>query len=285
MGIALPGIVVGVLGLLFGLMLGWFAKKFAVEVNPLAQRIEEILPGANCGACGYPGCSGLAEAIALGNAPVNACPVGGARVWLEISKLTGASVSEIKPQRALLLCQGGRGTAQEFAEYHGIEDCRAVAVLGLSPKACPFGCLGYGTCERVCPFGAIVIDKEEKLPIIDWQKCTGCGKCVRECPRNVLGLVSQEDQVVVACTSLQGAKEVRAVCKKGCIKCQLCVRTCPVGAISFKEGRIVIDHEKCTLCGACVEKCPTKCIVFVSRSKCVAFSDLKSIGEPTGVKG
>ncbi|MCD6156443.1 MAG: RnfABCDGE type electron transport complex subunit B [Candidatus Atribacteria bacterium] len=285
MGVVLPGIVVGVLGLLFGLMLGWFAKKFAVEVNPLVQQIEEILPGANCGACGYPGCSGLAEAIASGNAPVNACPVGGPKVWLAISKLTGASVSEVKPQKALLLCQGGKDAAQKLADYHGIEDCKAIAVLGLSPKACYSGCLGYGTCERVCPFGAIVIDKEEELPLIDWRKCTGCGKCVQECPRNVLSLVFQENQVVVACTSLQSAKEVRAICEKGCIKCQLCVRTCPVGAISFKEGRIIIDHEKCTLCGVCIEKCPTKCIVFVSRSRRVVFSDLKVESEPAEAKG
>lgn len=263
MEILIPTLLVGILGLAFGLMLAFLARKFAVPVNPLVQEVERVLPGANCGACGFPGCSGLAEKIASGEAPVNTCPVGGPRVWAELSRLLGQEGGTWEARRALLLCQGGKGVAQVVAEYGGIPDCRAAHLLPASFKGCRFGCLGFGNCIRVCPFGAITMDSTTGLPVIDWEKCTGCGKCVTECPRGIIALVPKKDQVTVACVSLDGAREVRKLCSRGCIKCQLCVRTCPEGAITFENGRIVISREKCTLCGLCVEKCPTHCIIRV----------------------
>jgi len=263
MAIILPTVLIGILGIIFGYMLAWFAQKFAVHTNPLVKKVEEILPGANCGACGYPGCSGLAEKIVSGEAPVNACPVGGVKVWTEIARLTGKSTGKLEPKKAMLKCQGGRGTVRELALYHGISDCRAASVLGVSPLDCIYGCLGLGTCVKVCPFNAIHIDKGTKLPVMDWEKCTGCGKCVEECPRKVLILVPKKEQVRLACSSPSSGKEVRRVCVKGCIKCQLCVKTCPVQAIHFEDGMIHIDQDKCTLCGLCVKKCPTHCIVHV----------------------
>lgn len=267
MDVLLPTILVGVLGLVFGLMLALFAKKFAVPVNPLVQVVERLLPGANCGACGFPSCSSLAEKIASQEAPPNACLVGGPRVWAELSKLLGQGNESWELKRAFLLCQGGRGVAQTVADYEGIFDCRAAHLLSGSFKGCRFGCLGLGNCVRVCPFEALHLDEETSLPVVDWEKCTGCGKCVAECPRNLFVLVPKKTQVLVACTSPEGAKEVRKVCARGCIKCQLCVRVCPEGAITFENGRIVISREKCTLCGLCVEKCPTHCIIRMGKKE------------------
>jgi len=263
MSILLPTVLIGILGVAFGYMLAWFAQKFAVHTNPLIKKIEEILPGANCGACGYPGCSGLAEKIVNEDAPVNACPVGGVKVWTEIAKLTGKTTGNLETKKAMLVCQGGKGTVQELGAYQGIDDCRAAAVLGVSHIGCVNGCLGLGTCEKICPFDAIHINSETGLPVIDWEECTGCGKCVEECPRKVLVLVPGREQVRLACSSPASGKEVRRVCSKGCIKCQLCVKTCPVQAIHFQDGVIQIDQEKCTLCGLCVEKCPTHCILHL----------------------
>lgn len=263
MDIFLPTLLVGILGLAFGLMLAFFAKKFAVPTNPLVQEIERLLPGANCGACGFPGCSGLAEKIASGEVSPNACPVGGPRVWTELARILGQESKNWEARRALLLCQGGEGTAQTVAEYEGVADCEAAHLLPASFKGCRFGCLGLGNCVRVCPFEAMHLDKESHLPVIDWEKCTGCGKCAAACPRNIITLVPKREQVTVACASLDPGKEVRKLCSRGCIKCQLCVRTCPEGAITFENGRIVISREKCTLCGLCVEKCPTHCIIRI----------------------
>ncbi|MBP8933708.1 MAG: RnfABCDGE type electron transport complex subunit B [Candidatus Atribacteria bacterium] len=263
MSILLPTVLIGILGIVFGYMLAWFAQKFAVNSNPLIKKIEEILPGANCGACGYPGCSGLAEKIVNENAPVSACPVGGVKVWTEIAKLTGRTSEKLEAKRAMLVCQGGKGTVQELGVYKGINDCRAAAVLGVSHLGCINGCLGLGTCEKICPFDAIHMDTLTGLPVIDWEECTGCGKCVEDCPRKVLALVPAREQVRLACSSLASGKEVRRVCSQGCTKCQLCVKACTVQAIRFQDGIIQIDQEKCTLCGLCVEKCPTHCILHL----------------------
>ncbi|MEN3186319.1 MAG: RnfABCDGE type electron transport complex subunit B [Atribacterota bacterium] len=262
--IVLPAIIMGFLGLGFGLALAWLAKKMAVAENPLVQKVTEILPGGNCGACGYPGCSGLAEKIASGEVPVNACPVGGLRVWQELSRLLGSSETlDFKVKKAVLLCQGGKGIAKASALYEGVKDCRAVKLLGHSPKLCRFGCLGLGNCERICPFSAIQMDDKTGLPQINPERCTGCGKCVAECPQKVLALFPYGEQVLSACISRDPGKIVRQNCSRGCIKCQLCVKVCPEKAITLENERIQIDREKCTLCGLCIERCPTQCLVRV----------------------
>ncbi|MGC8777784.1 MAG: RnfABCDGE type electron transport complex subunit B [Candidatus Caldatribacteriaceae bacterium] len=268
--IVVPAIIMGLLGLLFGLALAWLAKKMAVEENPLVQRVAEILPGGNCGACGYPGCSVLAEKIASREAPVNACPVGGPRVWQELSRLLGNSGElDFQVKKAVLLCQGGKGVGKESAHYQGLRDCRAVKLLGNSPQLCRFGCLGLGNCERVCPFSAIRMDEATGLPRIDREKCTGCGKCVAECPQGVLALFPSTERVLSACVSKDPGKLVRQACSRGCIKCQLCVKVCPEKAITLVEERIRIDEGKCTLCGLCIEKCPTQCLVRVFQKSAV----------------
>lgn len=283
MSLVLPVVIIGLLGLAFGAILAWLAQKFAVETNPLVQKIEQVLPGANCGACGYPGCSGLAEAIAQGEAEPDACPVGGPEVWASIGKLVGKEVTNLEGKKAVLLCQGGEGVAVSQASYQGVEDCRAASVLNLSFKACYFGCLGLGSCQKVCPFGAITMNPDSKLPVIDLSKCTGCGKCVEVCPRGVLALVPDREQILLACQSLDKAREVRRICQRGCTKCRLCVKVCPEEAISFTEGQIYIDQQKCTLCGKCLEKCPVACLVRFSPEEGIVTPEKEELKEKTGV--
>lgn len=273
--ILVPALIMGSLGLGFGLALAWLAKRMAVEENPLVQKINEVLPGANCGACGYPGCFGLAEKIASREAPVNACPAGGPRVWQTLLQLLGGSQElDFEVKKAVLLCQGGKGVGKEVATYRGVEDCRAAKLLGNLSKMCRFGCLGLGSCARICPFSAIRMDQETGLPRIDPQKCTACGKCVTECPQGVLALFPYTEQVLSLCCSKDPGRLVRQACSRGCIKCQLCVKTCPEKAITLEKERIVIDREKCTLCGLCIEKCPAQCLVRVFQGSPVAKKSL-----------
>ncbi|MDK2881813.1 MAG: H+/Na+-translocating ferredoxin:NAD+ oxidoreductase subunit [Bacillota bacterium] len=251
----------GGLGLLFGVLLGIAARKFAVEKDPKAVQINEVLPGANCGACGFPGCSGLAEAIAKGEAPVNACKVGGASVATKISEIMGVKSEGTEEKMiAHLICRGGRGVAVQRAKYEGLQDCRSAAAFGSGGKACSFGCVGLGNCVRACPFGALSMGPDG-LPVVDEKKCTGCGICVKTCPKNVLTLIPEHAKVFVACSSTAPGREVRQVCKVGCIACRICEKTCEFDAIHVVDNLARIDYAKCTNCGRCAEKCPQKIIV------------------------
>ncbi|MBW2121364.1 MAG: RnfABCDGE type electron transport complex subunit B [Deltaproteobacteria bacterium] len=188
------------IGLVASLGLGLAARKFAVRRNPLIERVEQILPGANCGACGTAGCSAFAKAVVEGEAPLNACVPGGQEVARLIAELMGAAVPSTESYVAVLLCKGGKGEARSKFEYGGVSDCRAAVLVSGGDKGCAYGCLGLGTCERVCPFGAIHMD-EDGLPVIDRETCTGCGVCVKNCPKGVLLLAPREARVNIRCHS------------------------------------------------------------------------------------
>ncbi|NLG83285.1 MAG: RnfABCDGE type electron transport complex subunit B [Firmicutes bacterium] len=250
-------VLLGGLGALFGLLLAFAAKKFAVEADPRIDEIEKILPGANCGACGYPGCRGAAEAIVEGKAPITVCPVGKAAVAEKIGVVMGKAVEAVRPQKAVVLCRGGRTDCPDRFVYRGVPDCRAANRLAGGPKACEYGCLGLGSCVAACPFGAIRMN-EEGLPVIGTE-CTGCGRCVRACPRGIIALIPADRKVEVnACRNRQRGAEVRKICRVGCLGCGLCARTCPEKAITIVENLAVIDPEKCTGCGLCFAKCPVR---------------------------
>ncbi|HHY06454.1 MAG TPA: RnfABCDGE type electron transport complex subunit B [Clostridia bacterium] len=253
-----------ILGGLFGLVLGIANKKFAVEVDPRVEAILEVLPGANCGSCGFPGCSGYAEAVVAGTAPLNACTPGKDEVRQTIAKIMGREAGEAKERKvAQLLCKGGSDRAALLYEYEGIRDCHTAATMFQGPKACSYGCLGLGSCVEACPFGGIQMG-EDQLPVVNYELCSGCGACVDNCPQHVLKLVEASQLVHVRCRNKEKGKEAKKACTVACIKCKLCERNCPEGAISVvadAEGSIaVIDYAKCTNCGICVEKCPTKVI-------------------------
>jgi Na+-translocating ferredoxin:NAD+ oxidoreductase RNF subunit RnfB len=259
----LPAVLsLALLGAVFGVVLAFASKRFVVEEDPRITAINDILPGANCGACGFPGCSALAVAISKGEAPVDACLPGISKAW-KIAEIMGVEAKQEERMVSQLACCGGKFDSKDKYRYQGIHDCRAAVQLFGGHKACSSACLGLGTCVRVCPFGAVVIGANG-LPVIDYDKCTGCGLCVSNCPKNVLHLVGAAHFIHVRCSNVETGKDARSVCKAACIKCGLCEKGCPQGAIKVKssgEGRLaVIDYNKCTNCGICLTKCPTGAI-------------------------
>jgi len=256
--ILVPITVLGGLGLLFGAILAFASAHFAVEKDPRVDQIRAALPGANCGACGYPGCDGLAAAIVAGKAPVNACTVGGLVSAEKIGEIMGVEPEMGEKKVARVLCQGDYGTAIQKYRYVGIKSCSAADALGGGSKACNYGCLGFGDCVKVCPFNAI--DLVNGIAVVDENKCTGCTLCVSACPKGIIQMVPQSKRVVILCASLDKGKEVRTYCKVGCIACNICVRKCPQNAIVLENNLAHIIYDKCNNCSECVDKCPTNAI-------------------------
>lgn len=249
----------GGLGMAASLSLVFASKKFAVEVDPKVQAILEFLPGANCGGCGFPGCSAMAEAMAKGSAPITGCPVGGSDAVKRIAEILGVEAGTRDAVVARVLCMGGCKSAVEKSRYHGISDCRAATMISGGSKACGYGCLGFGTCERACPFDAITMSPDG-LPVINEDKCTSCGNCVAACPKHIIKLLPVNKKVTVRCSSHDKGAVVKKKCSVGCIGCSLCQKACPFDAIEMDRFLARIIPEKCRQCGLCVGKCPTHVI-------------------------
>jgi len=248
----------GGIGLLAALALGLAAKKFAVEIDPREAAILDVLSGANCGACGYPGCGAYAKAVASAGVAANLCTPGGQGTIEKIAAIMGVAAVSAAPQVAVVLCQGDNAKAQAKYRYLGMLDCNAAQKLAGGPKACPGGCLGLGSCQRACPFGAIEMTPEG-LAVISREKCTGCRKCVAVCPRQVIAMTPLDATVHVLCNSHDKGAVVRKYCQVGCIACQICKKTAPEAyEIENFLARVVYEHYQ--QAGPGVEKCPTKCI-------------------------
>jgi Na+-translocating ferredoxin:NAD+ oxidoreductase RNF subunit RnfB len=258
MTIVIPAIVLTALGLLFGAGLAWAGKVFAVENDPRVDAVRAALPGANCGACGFPGCDGLSMAIVAGEAPVNACPVGGAACAAAIASVMGVEAGAMESMVASVICQGASGVCHQKYEYAGINDCRAAALASGGGKACRYACLGLGTCAKNCPFNAI--EMVNGIAHIDEEKCTGCKTCIAVCPKNVMRMEPRHRIVMVKCRATEKGKVVRDACTSGCLACGRCAKVCPHDAIIMNNNLPTIDYEKCVQCMECAKACPTGAI-------------------------
>lgn len=257
-----PIIIIGGMGLIFGALLAVASKKFAVKVDERIPKIIDALPGANCGGCGFAGCSAYAEAVVSGNAPCNCCPSGGAVAAKKLAEIMGTAEEGFVQKVARVMCSGTSDCSKTKYIYSGEADCHSAMKLGGGPKGCSYGCIGLGSCVKVCDNDAISVING--VAVVDREKCTACGKCVNECPKNIIDLVNADASYAVSCKSHDKGKKVRAVCDTGCIGCGLCVKVCLAEAISVNESLALIDSDKCANCGMCAEKCPQKIIKFVS---------------------
>jgi len=258
MEIIIPIIILGGLGLVFGIGLAIASKKLTVQADPRLERIHGLLPGSNCGACGGAGCFGFAESLLNGKLRPEACKVSTDEIKEQIASILGEKIEKTVKKIATFHCYGGIRVKDRFL-YRGIKDCLSANLVLGGQKNCSWGCLGFGSCVQVCPFGAIKMSSEG-LPIVDKDKCKACNKCVQACPKKLFTFVSAEQNVYVACSSHDPGKDTRLACSVGCIGCRKCEQVCLSDAIHIFDNLAVIDYNKCTSCGECVKACPMKTI-------------------------
>ncbi len=252
-------LVLGVLGLLFGLGLAIASHIFHVKMDERVEQVYGALPDLNCGACGYPGCKKYAEAVVNDDVAPNLCAPGGSDSAEKIAQIMGLEIdaSAIK-QVAHVFCCGGKD-AKRIYDYQGVSDCNAATLVAGGPLACDYGCVGLLSCYKACKFDAIRIN-DQGMPEIIPEKCTGCEACVKACPKNIIRMIPSDATVFVQCNSKERGKAVMDACSHGCIGCTKCVKECPVDAIYMEDGLAVIDQSKCVKCLKCIKVCPVKVI-------------------------
>ncbi|MBE7052862.1 MAG: RnfABCDGE type electron transport complex subunit B [Ruminococcaceae bacterium] len=259
--ILFPTLAIGALGLAFGAILAVSSIIFKVDKDERIEKIEGILPGANCGGCGYAGCAQFAKAIVEEGAPINKCNLMTEGIMREICDIMGVEETEIIKKYAVVKCKGDCNTAKDKYELFGVDDCVTAFNLGGGPKKCEFGCMGLGSCVKVCSQNAITI--ENGVAKIDPEKCGGCGECKEVCPKNVIDITLQKQKVFVKCNSTDKGVVVKDNCQAGCIGCMICVKNCEHDAIKVENFLAKIDYEKCVNCGKCAEVCPKKVIEII----------------------
>lgn len=251
----IAALVVGAVGIVIGLILGFAGHIFAVELDEKEVAVREVLPGNNCGACGFPGCDGLAAAIAKGEAGASACPVGGDVVALQIADIMGVNAQAQDKKVAFVRCFGTNQNTKKIYDYTGLEDCRMAQFLPTKgDKSCSYGCFGYGSCVKVCPFDAIHI--VDGIARVDKERCKSCLKCIEICPQKIIELVPYEEKRIVVCASHNSGKVQMDSCSVGCIGCKKCEKVCETKAIVVTRSLAHINYDLCTNCGACESVCP-----------------------------
>ena len=251
-------LLVTLTGLISAVILVIAAKFMYVPENAQVGEVAAVLPGANCGACGYAGCNDYAKAIVEAGAAVNLCVPGGANAATAVASVMGVDAGAVESKKAVVVCQGTCDNAKTKFEYTGVQSCAACAALFGGSNACSFGCLGYGDCVKACTFGAIEV--VNGVAHVNQAKCTGCGACATACPKNVITVQTESPKPVVLCHNTEKGGVTRKECTAGCIGCMKCVKTCPQQAIAVENNLAFIDHEKCIDCGACIEVCPVHAI-------------------------
>ena len=246
-------LTLGALGLIMGVLLAVASRIFAVHTDERVEEIVAILPGANCGGCGFAGCTAYANAVVKGEASPSACVAGGAAAAQGIAKILGVDVDTRERRVAHVYCSGGDLTARRF-QYTGVQTCFAASRVANGPVECTFACLGFGDCVKACAFDAIRIENGHAF--VDRDRCSGCGKCAATCPRKIIDLIPAAAPVAVDCSSRDRGAFVRSVCEAGCIGCMLCTKKCEHDAIHVADNLARIDYDKCIGCGECAKVCP-----------------------------
>lgn len=252
--------LLSVLGFIFGIGLAFAAKIFHVDVDPKIEQLIESLPGINCGACGYPGCSGYAEALVKDDVEINLCAPGAGEIIEKISEILGKTGDAKLKIVAKVFCLGDDAVAEKDYQFNGEEDCSTVYSYFQGDKACKFGCVGRGNCMRVCPVDAIKRDEYNRV-WINANECIGCEKCVSVCPTNVIGMVPINGGYFVACSSPQPGKIVRKICKKGCIGCKICEKLASSDRIKVENFLATVNYKSSIDLYPSAVKCPADVIV------------------------
>ena len=253
----------GGLGALFSGGLALANKKLHVEEDPRISEIQDWLPGANCGGCGYPGCANFAEKVVLQETTVGGCPVCNDEAREEIARFMGLEAEAGEKLVARIMCQGGEYETAKKGVYFGAETCTAAAITSGGEKMCAYGCLGFGECVDACPFDALHLDANG-LPVVDQENCTGCANCIDACPRGVIEMHPVSDRLFVACRNEDGPKESRKLCIKACVGCSICVRALADGEMTIENNLARIDYGKYGQGNELpTEKCPTDCLIVI----------------------
>ncbi len=264
-------LVLGAIALVASVVLFVISKKFAVHEDPRIGQVAELLPGANCGGCGFPGCSGMADALVkgadTGSIDGLRCPVGGDDVMNQVADLLGMAMANSEPMVAVVRCNGSCENRPRIAEYDGLRTCEAMNSTGAGETGCGYGCLGCGDCTKACQFGAISMNAETGLPEVDEEKCTSCGACVKACPRHIIELRKKGPKgrrVYVQCVNKDKGPVAKKACAVACIGCGKCQKVCKFEAITVENNLSYIDYSKCKMCTKCVDECPTGAIIKVN---------------------
>ncbi|MEA3448052.1 MAG: Fe-S cluster domain-containing protein [Bacteroidota bacterium] len=256
------------LGIILALILYVVAQRFKVVEDPRIDEIDELLPGANCGGCGYPGCRGFAEALVQANSLDDFyCPVGGNETMKAVAEVLGMEVEEKEKQVAVVRCQGSPEYRKKTSIYDGPQTCALASQTYSGDTDCPYGCLGFGDCVEACDFDAIHMNPETHLPEVSEENCTACNACVEACPNNIIELRNvgkKSRRIYVSCVNKDKGGPAKKACDVACIGCGKCVKVCPFDAITLENNLAYIDYEKCKLCRKCVDECPTNAIVEVN---------------------
>lgn len=254
----------GVIGAASAAILYLVGQKFKVEEDPRIEEVEELLPGANCGGCGFPGCSSFAAACVKADSLDNLlCPVGGQKVMGKVAAILGQEAPATAKKIAVVRCNGTCENRPRTNLYDGSSSCAIASALYGGNTDCSFGCLGLGDCVDACSFDAIHINPETMLPKVDEDKCTACGACVKACPKGIIELRKQgpkSRRIFVSCVNRDKGAVAKKACDTACIGCSKCQKTCPFEAITVENNVAYIDADKCRLCRRCVEVCPTHAI-------------------------
>ena len=261
-------ISLGAIGLVSAVILYAASKKFAVYEDPRIAQVAAVLPQANCGGCGYPGCSGFAAAcVKAGSLEGKLCPVGGQPTMEKVAGILGLEVSASEPKVAVVRCNGTCANRPKLTQYDGVRSCVVANSTYGGETGCTFGCLGCGDCVSACTFGAIKMNPETGLPEVDESKCTACGACAKACPRSIIEIRPKgknNRRVYVQCVNKDKGAVARKACAAACIGCGKCVKVCPFEAITLENNLAYIDPAKCKSCRKCEMECPQNAIIAVN---------------------